>query len=194
MKFSDNMNKKAAAEVSALNWPRVFYDEMDAENRSSMLERAIEQGLEPEKDAVRKKLLSCRYGKKERGGVIPDRYMQLILECMYKERQKIRNAKSTRLLQQKLDELGMTEAASGTAAEREVLQGEIRHAIRLYASICRQDLNYSAIIFGLGRMNEETIEAKIRRDLEIISRGLDELADQNPAAAMWKAAALDLRD
>ena len=190
MKFSDSMKDKAKTEVTSVSWPRIFYDEMDAAARKDMLEEAIRQELDPENDSARKQIFEARYEKKERSGVMPDRYLQLVLECIYAANQKRGSAKNAKKILKMMEDLGMTAAASGDSALREALRAEIRHAVRLYITICRQDRHYSSIVFGLGRMSEESVTAKIRSDIEKIAHGVDEAEDESGAAEIWRDTAL----
>jgi len=89
-----------------------------------------------------------------------------------------------------MEDLGMTAAASGDSAMQEALKAEIRHAVRLYIAICRQDRHYSSIVFGLGHMSEESLTAKIRGDIDKIAHCVDGAGDESGAAKIWRETAL----
>ena len=192
MKFSDSMQNKPNTVISPLNWPRVFYDEMDAAARTDMLEEAIRQELDPENDSARQQILKNRYGKKEKNGMMPDRYMQLVLDCVFAANQNRNSARNAKRMKKTLEDLGMTAAAEGGKALRDALEEEIRHAIRLYVAICRQDRHYSSIIFGLGHMSEEALTAKIKSDIDKIAHGLDGVEEESGVAVLWRETALSI--
>ena len=105
MKFSDSMQNKPNTVISPLNWPRVFYDEMDAAARTDMLEEAIRQELDPENDSARQQILKNRYGKKEKNGMMPDRYMQLVLDCVFAANQNRNSARNAKRMKKTLEDL-----------------------------------------------------------------------------------------
>ncbi|MBQ9061230.1 MAG: hypothetical protein IJ121_00175 [Eubacterium sp.] len=153
-------------------WERDYYRELKREKRKAILDAAIlEEGMSPENE-LRAKLLESRYGKKLEKGQSVDYFIRgwMTLQFLANARKSFGFKRKARkeLASVKADWQFDLAAEYGETGQK-VLYQEFCQLTRVYLDLCQRDRNYGAILFGVGRIKEETLQNKIGRDIYTIS-------------------------
>ncbi|MBR0398335.1 MAG: hypothetical protein IJI10_08700 [Eubacterium sp.] len=153
-------------------WERDYYRELKREKRKAILDAAIlEEGMSPENE-LRVKLLESRYGKKLEKGQSVDYFIRgwMTLQFLANARKSFGFKRKVRkeLASVKADWQLDLAAEYGEAGQK-VLYQEFCQLTRVYLDLCQRDRNYGAILFGVGRIKEETLQSKIGRDIYTIA-------------------------
>ena len=157
--------------VQKFEWPEAYYLPTDGEKRIKALERAIKEGLEPEKNKIRKEICDRRYN----GPVGVDRFLSGYMNLGYyatvvKSKFTMKfHKKDIKKTQEYLcydipDKYGQEGA--------DMLFLELYHMIDYYIDICLRDKKYGGLILGLGTMKRENLVIKIANDLYRTCYGL----------------------
>lgn len=150
---------------------RRYYRESDPIKRKKILEKSIEQGEEPEKNAVRKELWELRYQEASRAakGNRSDGFLRLWMTLKYAQENTggflggaKRSAKEVRKM---LDKLGVSRMQEKGGIYEECLYDECVHAAELYIQSCETDKNYGTGLMGLMALSQEKIQSKITQDI-----------------------------
>ncbi len=163
-KVKEQKQMKAQAEekkeVREIKWPDDYYSTTDADKRKELLEYAIGQELEPEKNKIRMELWEKRYGVK--AGV--DQFLAAWINLIYYSNM-VKGKRIARWHKKEIDKLigsmcfDIVER-DGEAAE-ELLYLEFYHMLDFYMDICQTDKKYTGIILGLGTMSQDRVVQKI---------------------------------
>ena len=153
-------------------WERDYYRELKREKRKAILDAAIlEEGMSPENE-LRVKLLESRYGKKLEKGQSVDYFIRgwMTLQFLANARKSFGFKRKVRreLASVKADWQLDLAAEYGEAGQK-VLYQEFCQLTRVYLDLCQRDRNYGALLFGVGRIKEETLQSKIGRDIYTIA-------------------------
>ncbi len=153
-------------------WEREYYRETKREKRKAILDAAIvEEGMSPENE-LRSKLLESRYGKKLEKGQSVDYFIRgwMTLQFLGTARKSFGFKRKVRkeLASVKSDWQFELAAAYGETGQK-VLYQEFCQLTRVYLELCQKDRNYGAILFGVGRIKEETMVNKIGKDIYTIA-------------------------
>ena len=127
--------------------------------------------MSPENE-LRSKLLESRYGKKLEKGQSVDYFIRgwMTLQFLANARKSFGFKRKVRkeLASVKSDWQFELAAAYGETGQK-VLYQEFCQLTRVYLELCQKDRNYGAILFGVGRIKEETMINKIGKDIYTIA-------------------------
>lgn len=174
------------------NWPYEYYKERDAIERKKLLDAAMERGIDPEGDKIRKMLWEMRYIFSEKTGeLIQDNYLKAWMDFRFAVGKTNSFFQGKRIVKEAKDDL----EAMGFEAVKEygelgqkVLYDELYHLVNLYIQLCSEDRNYGSIILGLGKMNKESYVAKVAKEVhEVTSRMPKNLGMEEYCALLKKA-------
>lgn len=166
-----------ALETMMLAWPDCLYKEREPLVRFSLLEEAERQGLTPDENPVRRRLMEERYPGFKKGQLkSDDNYLRLWLFMSFAmdsvKRGKIgRGARKD--IMKLIDELGIS-AIKGEH-DQSLLYREIYHLAILYINLSLEDKRYGSLIFGFGRMSDDRLARKIGRDAYKAGYGVPDL-------------------
>ena len=159
-------------------WEREYYRELKRDKRKAILEAAIaEEGMSPENE-LRTKLLESRYGRQLEKGQSVDYFIRGWMTLRF----LLNSSKSFMFKKKARKELDNVKkdwkfdlAAEYGEAGQKVLYQELCNLTRVYLDLCQKDRNYGSILFGLGRVKEETLMSKIGRDIYSVAYEIPQL-------------------
>lgn len=155
--------KKEVVEVNPYDWPENYYMETSPEKRKAILE-AQDNPEEAELNKLRMELWNKRYGKTKKGE-IKDCFLAAWLDILLTITQvdaKFGRKAVKRQVVNALEQLCIPDVEK---YGKELLLAELKHTVLLYCCTSMEDRQYSAIIFGLGRMKTNTINKKLAAEL-----------------------------
>lgn len=158
-------------EQRLLNWPDCYYRERNSLVRKELLDGAEEKGLTAEDNAFRKKLFALRYpGKTGPGGEQIDNYLRAWMDIRFlaESGNGIFSKGNAKKLDRVMEEMGYNLPAN--QAEENLLYQEFLHLGMLYLSLCQEDKNYNAILFGFGTISEDKQARKVAAEVRKIAR------------------------
>ena len=171
-------------------WPENYYREIDPVKRKEILDSRTEEDGEHLEQL--KKLFNLRYEKDSKG-----KYADLFLrnwldlritaenlDGMFSEKRN-RKAVKTALKNLCLDET--------SEFPSDLMYLEMCHLTALYIVTCSRDINYTALLWGLGKKNDDKIQAKINLDLERIGEAIPKYLDMEEEFQVLKSAILDTK-
>ena len=160
-------------------WEREYYKELKREKRKEILEAAIaEEGMSPENE-LRTKLLELRYGKKiDRSnsidyfirGWMTLRFLSTNSGTLFFKKKAKRELGNVR----KDWQFDLAEEYGETG--QKVLYQELCNMTRVYLDLCQKDRNYGSILFGIGKIKEESLVNKIAKDIYTIAYEIPQMA------------------
>ena len=147
-------------------WLEKYMRELSRKKRRLLLEEAVvEEGMSPENE-LRKKLYEARFGLNEKAET--DLFIRGWM-TLYNLQNAPRGIFGKKRIQRDLAQIQADWkydlAASYGSIGEEVLYEELYHMILVYIQLCMTDRNYSSLLLGMGRMQEETLIVKIAGDL-----------------------------
>jgi hypothetical protein len=160
------MTSDLPAEKRILAWPDSYYQERDPKKRQAMLELALEEGLSPEEDRIRKELFKIRYPEfeKSNGQYIKDIYLAawLTFRSIGNGLDGILSIRKLNVkeIRAELKRMGFEAMSAYGKKGEDLLFLELRHLATLYFYLCREDRQYGSIILGIGTMGDESIAAR----------------------------------
>ena len=148
-------------------WPERYYREFDPAVRLRMLEECTEDT--PENLEQMKQLFELRYKKDDKGKYADNflRYfvdLRLVAEQLDKLFSKKRNIKYARKALENL------QLHSGSQFAEDILMMEMYQLASFYIVACSSDINYTAVVFGLGKKDDDKIREKLKLDLTRIGK------------------------
>lgn len=152
-----------------LLWPESFYKEQSQKMRWQMLEEADRRGLTSGDNALRKKFFLARYPHFNKNADSEDLYLKAWMEFRFQSQNaggffKGRKAKDAlRALRQ----MGYFDAK--TEQEKRLLSEEIYHLGLLYTALCYEDKGYTSVLFGFGKMSDDSVGNKIRAEFKTVA-------------------------
>lgn len=169
-------------------WPQAYYLPTDGAVRKTALDRAIAEGLEPNKDQIRSEIWERRYN--DPAGV--DRFLAGYMNLSY----YVNVVKSSIMAKFHKKDIVQTQKflcydipeKYGVNGE-EILYLELYHLIDYYIDICFKDKKYSGLLMGLGTMKKESLINKIANDLFKVSFSLPAGLELAPAHVLFQKAA-----
>ena len=147
-------------------WVEKYMNELSRKKRRQLLEEAIvEEGMSPDNE-LRKKLLEARFGLNEKSET--DMFIRgwmMLYNLQNAPRGVFGKKRIQRDLASVMSDWKRDLAASYGSIGEEVLYQELYNMILVYIKLCMTDRNYSSLLLGMGRMQEETLIVKISGDL-----------------------------
>ena len=158
-----------------------YYKETDPLKRKRLLDMAIEEGSEPEANAIRKELYDVRYaGKSEMNKNMPaDGYLGLWMMMEYNRSVGsglfgLDTRRAAREIRKILANLKFQEYQDKGGLYAELHYKEVCHMVRTYMTLSKSDRNYNSTIFGMMKMSDERSSDKLKNDVINMAVGLPE--------------------
>ena len=150
-----------------------YYKELDPAKREKILKELEETVTDKQDWELRKQLFDLRYTKNKQGEYV-DRFLRGWLEL------KVAAMNLDRLFSEKKNKKTAMEVRKQLCLEqtelytRETLYREMCNLVARYATACLKDTNYNSFIWGIGKISDEKVKAKIEGDLKMIGKTLPE--------------------
>ena len=158
-----------------------YYKQTDPLKRKRLLDMAIEEGSEPEANAIRKELYDVRYaGKSEMNKNMPaDGYLGLWMMMEYNRSVGsglfgLDTRRAAREIRKILANLKFQEYQDKGGLYAELHYKEVCHMVRTYMTLSKSDRNYNSTIFGMMKMSDERSSDKLKNDVINMAVGLPE--------------------
>ena len=147
-------------------WVMNYMTEISRKKRRQILNDAIEaEGMSPENE-LRSRLYEARFGLNEKSET--DVFIRGWM-TLYNLPNLAKGLFGKKRMRKNLDSVAAdwkTEmAASYGSIGDEVLYQELFHMVMVYIHLCMTDRNYYSVVFGMGRMQDSTLTAKIAGDV-----------------------------
>lgn len=173
-------------------FPESFFKELDYKRRRKILDKHLSE--DEDKTLVKQldELFNCRYFLMKNGEYGDNflRYwmdLRLVSESLDQMFSKKKNLK---IAKKALENLQLGE---NSKFSEEIIYNEMCNLAAGYITMCSRDVNYTAIIWGLGKINDAKIKQKITKDLEKIVIETPSRLDLGQEFRVLKAAVLDTR-
>ena len=147
-------------------WVEKYMQEPSRVKRKKLLDEAItEEGRSPENE-LREKLYEARFGLNQKSETdVFIRGWMTLYNLQNAPKGIFGKKRISRDLAAIASDWKMELAASYGSIGEEVLYQELYHMVLLYIRLCMTDRNYSSLLLGLGRMQDDTLIAKIATDI-----------------------------
>lgn len=148
-------------------WPERYYREFDPAVRLRMLEECTKDT--PENLEQMKQLFELRY-KQDDKGKYADLFLRyfvdlrLVSEQLDKLFSKKRNIKYARKALENL------QLSGDSRFSEDILLMEMYQLASFYITACSSDINYTAVVFGLGKKDDDKIREKLKLELTRIGK------------------------
>lgn len=147
-------------------WVEKYMRELSRKKRRQLLEEAIvSEGMSPDNE-LRQKLYEARFGLNEKAKA--DYFIRGWM-TLYNLQNAPRGFFGRKRIEKDLSDIRsdwrLELADSYGSIGQEVLYQEFFNMVLVYISLCMTDRNYSSLLLGMGRMQEETLIAKVAGDL-----------------------------
>lgn len=151
----------------------LYYRESDPMKRLKYLEKSIEEGEEPEANAVRREIWECRYCEKVQGvNERADGFLRLWMElefCKGASKKWLAFGASTKTIKKYLEKYHFAELQEKSPLHEEMLYKECCHLVKIYMDLCEKDKSYNSYLCGLLTIKETEALEKIYSDVKTIS-------------------------
>lgn len=153
-----------------------YYQETEPLKRKKYLEESIKAGEQPEENQIRLRIWTLRYQEKSKVKDMSraDGYLKLWMNMKFAAGSNLTGwfsgKRIRRELNQQLEQLGFYELRQQGETAEKLLCEECRHAANLYLKLCKEDKNYNSALLGLMSISQDSLQAKIARDIYVISR------------------------
>lgn len=177
--------------VNQGEWPANYFAEFKPEARKAILEARRAQEVDETLELL-EKLFALRY-KQDKKGTYADQFLGHFLELritaenldsMFSER------KNKKAVKKCLEKLQLHE---GSEFPEELIYQEMCQLTGLYIFSCSKDVNYTSMLWGLGKKSDEKISEKINLDLERIGEAIPKYLSMEEEYRVMKAAILDTK-
>ena len=154
-----------------------YYQEADAMKRKAYLDKAIEAGEEPEKNAIRREIWQVRYsrpldGKKEDRA---DDFLGFWMTLEFHrdaEKRWFGKKSAVKSLKKSLRQVKFLEIKEKSPLHRELLYQECCHLVDLYIRLCEEDRSYNSFLCGLMTFKKEDAKNKLQKDIRQVGMEL----------------------
>ena len=187
----DRVALQSKAGNKKYEWPDSYFKEMDPAKRKAMLDKRSKEEDEQLLEQL-KKLFAIRY-KKDEKGKYADSFLRYWLELrvaaenldgLFAERRNRRTVKAA------LKNLCLDESSDFPP---ELMYQEMCQLTASYIVTCSRDINYTAMLWGLGMKNDAKIQEKINLDLERIGEAIPKYLHMEEEFRVLKPAILDTK-
>ncbi len=149
-------------------WEAAYYRETSRPKRKELLDNAIEEeGMTPANE-LRVKLYEARYGDSEERGQEVDYFIRgwMSLEYVKTTSRHWKNKKkASRQIHDITTDWQFDLVEEYGEVGRQIIYKEFCNLTRLYISLCEHDHTYGSVVFGIGRMGENSVINKIANDV-----------------------------
>ena len=151
------------------DFPDNFYRETNPDARRDILLEALKIEDTPA-NRLRQRLLDLRYVKPARAkdGPWTDAYIKLWMSLKFAAQYAgsfFGGRGARRDVRRILEELEIARILEEGSEARELLYREFYHGACVYLGLCFRDRNYSSTLMGMVPMKEDSVQAKIARDI-----------------------------
>lgn len=148
------------------DFPDNYYQETDPGMRRAILVEAEDTSA----NRIRQRLLDLRYSKPARAkdGQWTDAYVKLWMALKFAAQYAnsfFGGRGARRDVRRILNELQIAQFLEEGREARELLYREFYHGAYVYIRLCSMDRNYSSTLMGMVPMKEDSVQAKIARDI-----------------------------
>lgn len=183
-----HLKKKSASIPDYLqDWPTHYYEIESAIQKREYLVKAMEQNLDPEHDAYRRKLLEKRFFSKNKKGTSDSFMLAWIMIKTDCENTPLSPKKKKQEFTKYLKELCLIDYEPENEAEQQVLLEEWTDFARRYLSSCTGSRTYCSTFFGIVPIRDEAVARKIAEEINLITK-------EYPAKLGFPNALLPLRE
>ncbi len=144
-----------------------YFAERDPATRRTLLDSLVPAPGEEEALTAARALFDLRYRENKRTGAYADRFIQALVDLRVvaynDEGNRMDQRKFTKQVRDAVHALCLDRAEE---FPREVLAGEMHQLVSLFVYSSLHDHHYGAILFGMGRLKDETLASKVQSDLE----------------------------
>lgn len=150
----------------------LYFETTDKEERRNILDRIKAKGEDEEFVRICEELYDHRYVSREKKvqnidyairGWVNMKFLPEVARGWFSK--KGLRAKVDEIL----DDLGYNVCAKYGVRGREILYKDLCNAIRVYIKLCQSDKGYSSILFGIGRIKQDKLIAKMGHDIVTVS-------------------------
>lgn len=147
-----------------------YYQELDPMKRLALLEQSIQEGEEPEANAVRKEIWEIRYQDKSEASpnTRADGYLALWMAMEFNKNNggKLWGAKSARKeITKHLEKMRFRELRAKGPLYELLLYRECCHMVKSYMELCESDRNYNTTLCGIVNIGKERGRKKLQADV-----------------------------
>lgn len=147
-----------------------YYREHDPIKRKNLLEKSIQEGEDPQENAIRKELWELRYSEKAESGqdARADAFLGLwmTLEFNRDAAKRFFGSKSARKeINKYLTKLKFEEIRGKGELYEELLYRECCHLAKMYMELCETDRTYNSTLCGIMPIKGERAKQKIKLDI-----------------------------
>ncbi len=177
-----------------------YYKETDPLKRLKILNKSIENGEDPEGNAIRKEIWEVRYAEQSAASrqTRADGFLGLWMTMefnRYSAGKYFGKKSAIKETHRWLDKLKFAEFQNDAdPLKKELFYRECVHMVYTYVTLSREDKNYNSYLLGFLRMKKESAEEKMKKDiyetgielpeklgieeLNIVARATQEVYDQ----------------
>lgn len=192
MKITDKITaepkKVIDIQEALIAWPDRYYKETDPSVRLEMLKAAIKAELDPENDSIRMEIFNQRYTPNEYAdGGYADLFMRSFMNFNTTAKNTPGPFAAKRIRKnvlKELDSLGISRAESDERF-RALLLDEFTHVGLLYIALSADSKQYTSLLFGFGRINEQALIRKLYNDLACAGIKVASTYDLMDEMALW---------
>lgn len=173
------------------DWLENYFVEFDPVARKVILDKRRNEEVDETLKCL-EKLFALRY-KQDKKGKYADQFLKQFLQLritaenldvMFSER------KNKKAVRQCLEQLQLH---ADSEFPEELIYREMCQLTGLYIYFCSRDVNYTSMIWGLGKKSDEKISVKINLDLERIAEAIPKYLAMEAECKMLKTAILDTK-
>jgi len=176
-KKKESIAERPSIETRMRAWPDCLYREKEPLLRFELLREAEKQGLTPEENPLRRRLMEARYlGFKNGASKSDDNYLKMWIYMSFASDSAKRGKLPKRAqkdIMKVYDELGIRDMHS--EEELLLLYREIYQMTLLYINLSLEDKRYGSVLFGFGRMSDERLARKIGGDVYKVGHNVPEI-------------------
>ncbi len=170
-----------------------YYREPEAEGRKAILDQITADEIGQDWLDQLHTLFDARYKPDGKGG-----YADYFLRAFFDLKQAADDADSTfgykRNRKKVYNALHTLCLDRGDEFAYDILFREMCHLTAFYISTCQIDHNYNAVIWGVGRVNDDRTRKRLTRDMDRIGEALPKYLDLHEEYDLMKSAVCAMRD
>ena len=170
------------------DWTEEFYNEINPEKRLEILKKNTPD-QKTGTDLFRDRLWVARYGKRKPKN---DAFVKCLMEMKYVAEGGAIDIGGARKKQaiNVITELCLFEADKRSVEEQDILVNEIKNAFLKFIDVSRNGRGFTAIVFGMGQLSDESVTKKIAEQISAIAFTAPHMLHMDKEFALLQKAAL----
>lgn len=176
------------------NWPEMYYQSTDREERRTYLKERLESGEADEKDRLRLEFWDLRYKQREKMPEGVDYFIRAWMELYFISRKpdsRWQKKQYKERLKEAKKDFGFELAASHGSLGEEILYQELCHGIAFYIGLCKTDSKYNSQLLGILKLKPDELAEKIGNELWKISTVVPQVLNEEENFTVLKRACRD---